>query len=123
MAISCVYCSGSHDTAADVRHCWSQHQTPAKSPERAREAPATVATARPMPLLGRNIVVRPGQAIPAGWETAGGCTIGDAYLRSPADRGARLGRQAADRNPCVFVIADDIASVLATPQTTSQSLH
>ena len=84
---------------------------------------APPATARPMPLLGRNIVIRPGQLVPAGWASAEQCAVTASDVRSPAELVARLRRHAAEREPCVFVLADDIASVLEAPQTTSDPLH
>src|SRR4051794_1927969 len=127
MAISCVYCGGSHDTAAGVRQCWSQQQAgqqlqPELPPERQSQSPIE-SSARPMPSLGRNLVVRPGQPISPGWETAEHCIVDEADLRSPAAVIRRLRRQAADRIACLFVIADDVAAALAAPQTTSASLH
>ena len=128
MAISCVYCGGSHDTADDVRRCWSERQAPADSP------PGSVATVvetvgpRPpialaMPALGRNVVVRPGQEIPVGWADAPVCVVGETDLRSPGEVVALLRQRADERTACVFVIADDIAAGLAAPQTNTAALH
>ena len=120
MAISCVYCGGSHDTADDVRRCWSERQAPADSPPgRVATVVETVGPRPPialaMPALGRNIVVRPGQEIPVGWADAPVCVVGETDLRSPGEVVALLRQRADERTACVFVIADDIAAGLAAP--------
>ncbi|HEY5422109.1 MAG TPA: UvrD-helicase domain-containing protein, partial [Ilumatobacteraceae bacterium] len=128
MAISCVYCGGSHDTAADVRRCWSEQQAPVE-PSRGRAATVveTVGPRAPMalamPALGRNIVVRPGQAIPADWADSELCLVDEAALDSTGELVALLRQRAEERTACVFVIGDDVEAGLAAPQTTAAALH
>jgi len=76
-----------------------------------------------MPALGRNIVVRPGQATPAGWAAAERCVVEEADLRSSDGIVGRLRKLAAERRPSVFEIADDVAAALAMPQTNTGALH
>src|SRR3954454_24688666 len=100
MEILWVYCGGSHDTAADVRRCWSQQQARQElqaesAPERQSQSPVGF-SARPMPSLGRNIVIRPGQRIPRGWETAEQCVVDEADVRSPGEIVLQVRRKADD---------------------------
>ena len=133
MAISCVYCGGRHDTATEVRECWSQSQsttrTPMSTSARASDpTPAPVRsfpahTAGAMPALGRNIVVRPGQRAPGGWEAAARHPVELADVRSPTDLIIRLRRMADDRSACVFEMDDTIDALLAQPQTNHAEIH
>ena len=65
--ISCQYCGGSHPLVSEVKACWerSRHAGPPRpsmvSPEVGRERRAG--------MLGRSVVVRPGQAPPGEWST------------------------------------------------------
>ncbi len=89
LSIPCVYCGGSHGSAADVRDCWQRAggveavptddaaPTLFDAPPDAVDPPfpvhATVATAtarRGPPALGRNVLVRSGQAPPDEWADA-----------------------------------------------------
>jgi len=68
--IACAYCGERHDDAAQVRRCWQRAQE--------RAAPAPVPPARTLdgpaapgapiaPVLGRSVLVKPGQEPPAAW--------------------------------------------------------
>ena len=76
--VQCTYCAGHHDRAADVRACWERSTRPAE-PSIPRTGPAAVDASIPIQptgtLLGRSVVVAPGQAPPGEWakcERAGG---------------------------------------------------
>ncbi len=92
LSIPCVYCGGSHGSAAEVRDCWqrtggveavaddhappSLFDTPSARPEEVdtptpARPPRSDATARRgPPALGRNVLVRPGQSPPEEWADA-----------------------------------------------------
>ncbi len=57
--------------------------------------------------LGRGIVVRPGQQLPAGWENKPRLHLGDAALRNPDDTLQRLRRWWVERVPSVVELAID----------------
>jgi DNA helicase-2/ATP-dependent DNA helicase PcrA len=76
-----------------------------------------------MPTLGRNIVIRPGQAAPEGWGSAVHHLVGLAELNAPAALIARLRRMADDREACVFEIDDAVDAALAGPQTNDAEIH
>jgi DNA helicase-2/ATP-dependent DNA helicase PcrA len=111
MAISCVYCGGRHDTSAEVRECWSKDQSPQGH------------TARAMPVLGRNVVVRPGQSPPPGWSTATHFVVDKAAVDDPSPLVAELRRVADDRRPCVFELADTVDAALSVAQTNAAPIH
>jgi hypothetical protein len=100
--ISCVYCGGVHDRPAEVKQCWADHQpgssvpdgqtaTAAPTPEPSRGStsgtprrPATTAGLRRGPaVLGRHVVVRPGQAEPDGWRGLERVVVGVAAVHDP----------------------------------------
>jgi DNA helicase-2/ATP-dependent DNA helicase PcrA len=91
VSISCVYCGGSHDRPAEVKQCWAERgadQPPAAPggptggdleqsgppigpPDtRRQEASVDVAPLRGPTVLGRNVIVRPGDPAPSGWSDA-----------------------------------------------------
>jgi len=69
--VPCVYCGARHHRAADVRTCW-ERSTPPGAPPTARPGPVDAGGGPPGgstgPVLGRSVVVAPGQAPPAAWE-------------------------------------------------------
>ena len=133
VAISCAYCSGEHDTPAQVRQCWesggrqdvplSEGAPPASesddvlvgdgpdtfaattaSASAARSGgsdarrPARPRSAASPPIergaapagagpdeLARNIVVEPGQEVPAAWAACDRIVVDDDVRRSPAE--------------------------------------
>ncbi len=76
-----------------------------------------------MSRLGRNIVARPGQALPDGWGTAQRCIVGLADVGDPTRLVAELRRLADDRLPCVFEIDGAVETALAAPQTNAAPIH
>ncbi|MEP7204169.1 MAG: ATP-dependent DNA helicase UvrD2 [Ilumatobacteraceae bacterium] len=140
MAIACVYCGGRHETATEVRECWSRSQSGSRPPEGEPVQELTPAPpepepvpvparsrrahiARQMPVLGRNIVIRPGQSVPDGWGALVRQVVDLADVNSPAELVARLRRMADDRDACVFEIDDTVGAALAVPQTNASAIH
>jgi DNA helicase-2/ATP-dependent DNA helicase PcrA len=125
MAISCVYCGGRHETSAEVRQCWSRSQSSAVVVEEATVVHAVghVAAGGPVAGLGRNVVVRPGQAPPDGWRSAARCVVGLDALSKPELIVAELRRHADERVPCVFEIDDVAEAALTAPQSNDEPLH
>ena len=130
MAIACVYCGGRHDTSGEVRECWARRQSEApQSPPQHESAPqprelhGQAVSLRPMPGLGRNVVVRTGQVTPGGWNSAARLVVGPAELREPMHTLAELRRLADERTPCVFEIDDASAALLAEPQVNAAPIH
>ena len=91
-----------------------RHRFPRRGPIR---------TARAMPALGRNIVVRPGQPVPEGWDPAQRHLVEPADVKSPTELIARLRRMADDRTACVFEVDDSIDAMLDQPQTNQSEIH
>ena len=110
MAISCVYCGGRHESAAEVRQCWANDH-------------AEVGGGRPMPQLGRNVVIRPGQAVPIGWKAAERHVITMADLDTPGPLLSNLRRFAAESQACAFEIDEAVEAALIEPQTNSSPMH
>ena len=70
IGVSCVYCGARHTQAAEVRSCWErsiQDSSSAAKPDRVGAHDAA-SSAPPGPVLGRSVVVTPGQEPPAPWE-------------------------------------------------------
>jgi DNA helicase-2/ATP-dependent DNA helicase PcrA len=77
--VPCAYCGSRHARAADVRDCWerslSHEASPAAGPERmgsgagplAAPEAGPLATMAAGPVLGRSVLVAPGQEPPAAW--------------------------------------------------------
>lgn len=125
MAIACGNCGGTHDTVAQVRAChqvpmvpqsdappepsddpagWS---TPPPSPPptpRAVPAPAAAVLAGPA-ALGRTLVVRPGQDVPADWAACPRVVLDDDAVREPTETTAQLAEWWTARRPYVVELA------------------
>ncbi|MDO8390095.1 MAG: ATP-dependent DNA helicase UvrD2 [Actinomycetota bacterium] len=142
-AIACVYCGDEHDNATYVRDCWQRHEgaeavapaaaeelpppdyepspeldpqfDPAPLPEVA--APVHSPAQRGPAVLGRNVLVAPGQAAPAQWADAPRLVVDptDATLL-PA-----LLQQVAERTGCVIELASD--AVLGVPFASTMAPH
>ena len=110
MPISCGNCGGVHDTVAEVRSChqvaptapraeaapsgdsfdWSEGPGPGSEPSgrsgAASSAPSPPGPAPAAPVhagpaaLGRSLVIRPGQDIPADWASCPRIEIGRAHV-------------------------------------------
>ncbi|MEY2581536.1 MAG: ATP-dependent helicase UvrD/PcrA [Ilumatobacteraceae bacterium] len=76
-----------------------------------------------MPDLGRNVVIRPGQALPNGWKTSERLLITMTDLENREPLVANLRRLAAESRPCVFEIEDSVVAALAGPQTNVSPIH
>ncbi len=76
-----------------------------------------------MPHLGRNVVVRPGQAVPEGWSTSPRRVVTSDDLLSPTPLIVELRRWADDRTPCVFEIDNTTQAALHLPQTNVALIH
>ncbi|MEP7112239.1 MAG: ATP-dependent DNA helicase UvrD2 [Ilumatobacteraceae bacterium] len=125
MAISCVYCGERHDTAAEVRQCWSRTQMePAATSELiAGQAVVGWSAGQAAPSLGRNVVVRPDQPAPEGWSGARRRSIGADELRNAGLVISELRRLADERTTCILEIDDATAAALAAPQTNATSIY
>ena len=67
--VACIYCGGRHARVVDVRACWERSQqgdVPDASPPPVAQGEGAVGAGWG-PLLGRSVVVRPGQAPPDAW--------------------------------------------------------
>lgn len=64
--VSCVYCGGRHSGPAEVRDCWARSREPAGQGP-VEEAPVALASGAGGPVLGRSVVVRPGDEPPLAW--------------------------------------------------------
>lgn len=62
-----MYCGGRHDRAAEVRACWERFQQPGSAPLSGPSGAVAEERASARPLLGRSVVVEPGQVPPAEW--------------------------------------------------------
>ncbi|MGH9110536.1 MAG: ATP-dependent DNA helicase UvrD2 [Acidimicrobiales bacterium] len=78
--VPCVYCGTRHRRAVDVRRCWEEQSVlppdePGPAPPRASVLTAGAPAAVPGAVLGRSVIVAPGQSPPADWgscDRAGG---------------------------------------------------
>jgi DNA helicase II / ATP-dependent DNA helicase PcrA len=119
MAISCVYCSGTHPTPAQVKQCWAEQQgsAPAEVADAvpstvvpptavaAGVAPADIGTVelRVSPqVLGRHVVVGAGHPTPHGWADAARLVIDAAVLAEPHAALRQL-RDAAHRRSALVI--------------------
>jgi hypothetical protein len=87
IGVSCVYCGARHTQAAEVRSCWersTQGSSFAAKPDRVGVHVA-VSSAPLGPVLGRSVVVAPGQEPPAPWER---CERASGGLRSSSKHGS-----------------------------------
>jgi DNA helicase II / ATP-dependent DNA helicase PcrA len=64
-SIACQYCGGRHPAASDVRDCWARSTRSADPP--VGPAATGASQAEVQPVLGRSVLVRPGQDPPEGW--------------------------------------------------------
>jgi DNA helicase-2/ATP-dependent DNA helicase PcrA len=124
VAISCVYCGGSHADAADVRACWQRSQAGDQQPqlEGIVNTPAGVA-GRGAPALARNAIVRPGQAAPDGWQGARRVPIDAQHLADPEPLAIELRQLASTSTPVLFEIESVVAYELGAPQSSAIAPH
>ena len=73
--------------------------------------------------LGRNVIVRPGQAAPDGWDDVPRWPVGLTQTLHPSQLLAELRRLADDRLPRIFEIDDDHAAALAAPPINTAPMH
>ena len=131
MPISCGNCGGAHDTVAEVRAChqvappsagagpeptgdsfdWTDAPgSPAGSPDRpAPPSPPGLAPAAPVhagpAALGRSLIIRPGQDVPADWASCPRVALDDEALRDPTEVIAQLSERWSARQPYVLELA------------------
>ncbi len=123
--IACVYCGGSHARPSEVKQCWASGDTgapaprstpePAATPAPAEPAATTAAVRRGPAAIGRDVIVHPGAAAPAGWESCRRVTIDADALREPAVLVGVL--QAAVAESLVIEIAERAAAAIGLPGT------
>ena len=119
MPISCGNCGGVHNTVAEVRACHqvlvpaptdppppgpSDPTIDAPRPVSTTPAPAAPVHAGPAE-LGRSLVVRPGQDVPADWASCPHVVIDDEALREPTAVIAELAERWTQRQPYVVELA------------------
>ncbi|MEO5725346.1 MAG: hypothetical protein ABIQ39_12425, partial [Ilumatobacteraceae bacterium] len=95
MAISCVYCGGSHSAAAQVRACWQRHS----GREASSDSPpinGSVARRGP-PELARNLITDPATPVPVDWHGVSRIAIGTEDVASPTALIGRLRQMAEAR--------------------------
>jgi len=122
-SISCVYCGGTHASADEVRACWQRSEGEEAPTEAEPEAPAhhvavRVAADRGPLTLGRNVLVRPGQAAPTAWADAPRLEVS-----RTAECVAELQRRAHERTGLVLEVADHVAPELLSPGSTREAPH
>ena len=116
MPISCVYCGGAHDHPAEVKQCWADHQgteppaAPAPEPSPSAGPVAPVASAdvrlrRGPDVLGRHVVVGPGQREPDAWRGADRLVIDEPARRDPS-RAVEALRTAAQSGTALVIELD-----------------
>ena len=152
MAISCIYCGGTHATGLEARACWQQNQagqaphrdaSSVTAPSPGEPAGAVAARSRvaaepvlqrasaasagglgaAAQLLGRNVVVRPDAAAPAGWEECIRRQITAADLIDPGPAIAELHEYASARRPVVIELDADIGARLTTAEAITDAPH
>jgi DNA helicase II / ATP-dependent DNA helicase PcrA len=101
VAIDCIYCTGAHDTPAEVRRCWAAHEGDAPSGagigpaggspvgggrEPVGRSPQRVVASieRPPAELGRHLLITAGQPVPEAWSNVPRIGVGPADLERPA---------------------------------------
>ena len=90
--IACVYCGGSHARPAEVKQCWGRTQSAAPADVATPVAPTpephvqgSPASLRRGPdVLGRHVVVAPGDAVPDGWLGCDRLVVDAAALDEPS---------------------------------------
>ncbi len=149
MPISCVYCGGSHADARGVRACWERNDgTDASSTASAAAPPASSSLATPPdagfdvradvtvdpaldrtpaqrghPDLGRHVIIRPGQAVPAAWLPCERVAIGADDVHDPHTAIDRLRTAALARLALVIELDETTDAALAAPQRTELAPH
>jgi DNA helicase-2/ATP-dependent DNA helicase PcrA len=146
VAISCVYCGGSHTDASDVRACWQRSQGVAQPRSEAigsaavapsRQPTAQLTAERPVvaapggsaaaqaghPTLGRNLIVRPGQATPDAWNAVERILVETTDLTRPHPLVDRIRAAALSSTAVVFEIDVATAARLAEPESQSAAPH
>ena len=152
MAISCVYCGGTHADAAQVRACWQRSQGGAQPlldglSGGAIHVSSTVATAAAQTptarvagegrtqsavthpalagpsALGRNVIVRPGQPTPPQWSDAQRLQIAERDVDHPDDLVDQLRVLARGKTAVVIEISQAVAARLAAPESTQAAPH
>jgi DNA helicase II / ATP-dependent DNA helicase PcrA len=132
-----VYCGAQHADAAGVRACWraspdgqsivadaslvatQPRYTPSSPGRSTTSPPAPVGLAGAAPLLGRNVIVRPGQEPPAPWLAAQRRAITTLDIEAPATAISELRASAQARQPVVIEMAAATAKALAEPECTA----
>jgi DNA helicase-2/ATP-dependent DNA helicase PcrA len=143
MAISCVYCGGTHAGAPEVRACWQRHArpdlltdpatdggspptAPRMSPPPAlvaRSGSSGVLAGRGAPALARHVLVPPGGEVPAHWHDCPTVGITAADVERP-ERVAELVREAAAAGQSLVVeIEPSVLAQLAAPEHTDLAPH
>ena len=146
--LPCVYCGGAHATADELKACWQRNDgkevagddeaIPLTSyesepeptsqreanPERKADPPAghqpvTASIVVGPAVLGRNVIVAPGQAAPAQWQHAPRVVIEP----SAGDLVGLLLQSASERTGCVFEVGHATGEQLATPFSTTLPPH
>lgn len=135
MPISCGNCGGVHDTVAEVRTChqvapaapgdapapsgdsfdWSEGPGFAsRPPDRSGAAPSPPSPPGPAPAapvhagpaaLGRSLVIRPGQDVPADWASCPRVVVDDEARRDPTEVITQLAERWSARQPYVVELA------------------
>src|SRR5690606_13937673 len=131
MPIACGNCGGVHDTVAEVRAChevapaapgdepapiddsfgWSGDPGPPSHPRDRTAPPVASGPAPAAPVhagpaaLGRTLVIRPGQDVPADWASCPHVVVDDEALRDPMALVARLAEWWTARQPYVVELA------------------
>jgi DNA helicase-2/ATP-dependent DNA helicase PcrA len=130
-SISCVYCGGSHSTAAEVRDCWQRNDGAEAAGEAGTHDPVPDDTVEPSivdvdfalvgrgpRVLGRNVLVAPSQPNPAEWSDASRVVV----ARTAACV-TELQRLAHQRTGAVLEVAAAVAPEALSPPTCTLPLH
>ena len=126
MAISCVYCGGTHADGAGVRACWQRSESAVAAPlpdDQPKGVAMASAVAGAAPHLGRHVIVRPGELAPSAWADAPRLPITPAHLDDPGTALHTLRTHGLRREPLVIEIAADLAVRLAEPEFTDAPPH
>ena len=100
--VPCAYCGGRHARAAEVRTCWERSTHGQASPAAGAvggDAGAGVRSVETGPVLGRSVVVAPGQEPPAAW----------ARCERAGEGIDELEQAWRERTPLVIQVADEPA--------------
>ncbi|CAN5550845.1 hypothetical protein BH23ACT3_BH23ACT3_02360 [soil metagenome] len=135
VAIDCVYCDGAHDTPADVRRCWALHDgdtspglstgtAPAAATSSQTVAPAgarptqrvAASIERPPPVLGRNLLIAAGDAVPVSWSDVPRLGVGAVDIDQPARVVRELRSAAHGRQSLIIELAAGLEALDAPPR-------